>query len=60
METVAIEVVKLLLAPVINAAEGRSDAEQFEAERQALILAQRRIQQAIAERELPPDPSTAA
>lgn len=49
-----IELFKLLLQPVQNAAGGPESPEQIEAERQALILAQRRIQEEIARRELPP------
>ena len=54
LETVAVEVAKILLAPVINVIEGQADEEKLEAERQALILAQRYIQEQIARRELPP------
>lgn len=49
-----VELAKLLLQPVIAAVGGPESPEQIEAERQALILAQRRIQEEIARRELPP------
>jgi len=49
-----IELVKLLAAPIRDAVGGSETPEQIEAERQALILAQRRIQEEIARRELPP------
>jgi len=53
-EQLVIEVIKDLLLPAIVAGGGPESPEQLEAERQALILAQRRIQEEIARRELPP------
>lgn len=54
LESLAVELFKDLMGPVVNAVGGAESPEQIEAERQALILAQRRIQEAIARRELPP------
>lgn len=53
-EDLAIQLVKILLEPVINAVGGAESPEQIEAERQAMILAQRAIQEAIAKKVLPP------
>lgn len=53
-----VELTRLLMKPVEDAVgsatAGTISPEQQEAERQALILAQRRIQEEIARRELPP------
>jgi hypothetical protein len=51
-----LELMKILAAPLTDAlsSNGAESPEQLEAERQALILAQRRIQEEIARRELPP------
>lgn len=54
LEQLAVDVFKDLMGPAINAIGGAESPEQIEAERQALILAQRRIQEEIARRELPP------
>ena len=54
MMDLIIELVTLLGQPLINVLGGPESPEQLEAERQALILAQRRIQEEIARRELPP------
>lgn len=55
LEMLFVELGKLLLKPAIDAIEAGSapTPEQLEAERQALILAQRRIQEEIARREFP-------
>lgn len=49
-----LEIIAMLAGPAVKAAQGEADPDQIEAERQALILAQRRIQEEIARRELPP------
>lgn len=48
------ELVQILGQPIAQAVGGAETPEQLEKERQALILAQRRIQEEIARRELPP------
>lgn len=49
-----VELAKGLISVGANALNGPETPEQLEAERQALILAQRRIAEEIARRELPP------
>lgn len=54
LEQLAVDVFKDLMGPAVSAIGDAESPEQLEAERQALILAQRRIQEEIARRELPP------